>query len=120
MAERWEKIIDRTFIQSKMLNKSKGPAVHSLVHRQTKQCTAERCAGTGGSGEPGDQTGRGCELLVEDGNDYGSKTFSGAIYHCKAVIICSGTYLKARCIYGDVSLYTGPNGLQAANYLTDS
>ena len=48
------------------------------------------------------------------------KTYSGAVYHCKAVVLCTGTYLKARCIYGDVSNYTGPNGLQAANYLTDS
>ena len=60
------------------------------------------------------------ELLVEDGHITGVKTFSGATYHAKAVVLCTGTYLKARCIYGDVSNYTGPNGLQAANYLTDS
>ena len=63
--------------------------------------------------------GEGANLLVEDGKITGVQTFSGATYHCKAVIICSGTYLKARCIYGDVSQYTGPNGLQAANHLTD-
>ena len=60
------------------------------------------------------------KLLVEDGKITGVKTYSGAVYHCKAVVLCTGTYLKARCIYGDVSNYTGPNGLQAANYLTDS
>ena len=63
--------------------------------------------------------GEVANLLVEDGKITGVQTFSGATYHCKAVIICSGTYLKARCIYGDVSQYTGPNGLQAANHLTD-
>ena len=60
------------------------------------------------------------ELIVEDGIVKGVKTYSGATYHSKAVVLCTGTYLKARCIYGDVSNYTGPNGLQAANYLTDS
>ena len=60
------------------------------------------------------------KLLVEDGKITGVKTYSGATYNCKAVVLCTGTYLKARCIYGDVSNYTGPNGLQAANYLTDS
>ena len=63
--------------------------------------------------------GEVANLLVEDGKITGVQTFSGAAYHCKAVIICSGTYLKARCIYGDVSQYNGPNGLQAANHLTD-
>ena len=60
------------------------------------------------------------ELIVEDGTIKGVKTYSGATYYAKAVVPCTGTYLKARCIYGDVSNYTGPNGLQAANYLTDS
>lgn len=60
------------------------------------------------------------ELIVEDGTVKGVKTYSGATYYAKAVVLCTGTYLKARCIYGDVSNYTGPNGLQAANYLTDS
>ena len=115
------KVIDQTFIQSKMLNKSKGPAVHSLraqadkknysttmrkVLENTDKLTIKQAEVT--------------ELIVEDGVVKGVKTYSGAIYYCKAVVLCTGTYLKARCIYGDVSNYTGPNGLQAANYLTDS
>ena len=60
------------------------------------------------------------EILTEDGKITGVKTFSGATYHCKACVLCTGTYLRARCIYGDISNYTGPNGLQAANHLTDS
>ena len=115
------KNIDKTFIQSKMLNVSKGPAVHSLraqadkaeysrsmrkvledtEHLQIKQMEV-------------------VELLAENGEITGVKTYSGAVYHAKAVILCTGTYLKARCIYGEISSYTGPNGLQAANYLTDS
>ena len=115
------KVIDKTFIQSKMLNKSKGPAVHSLraqadkknysntmrqVLENTPHLTIKQAEVT--------------ELIVEDGTVKGVKTYSGAIYYAKAVVLCTGTYLKARCIYGDVSNYTGPNGLQAANYLTDS
>ena len=115
------KVIDQTFIQSKMLNKSKGPAVHSLraqadkknysttmrkVLENTDNLTIKQAEVT--------------ELIVEEGVVKGVKTYSGAIYYCKAVVLCTGTYLKARCIYGDVSNYTGPNGLQAANYLTDS
>ncbi len=115
------KNIDKTFIQSKMLNKSKGPAVHSLraqadksnysrsmrqVLENTDHLTIKQAEVT--------------ELLSEDGRITGVKTFSGAEYRAKAVVLCTGTYLKARCIYGDISNYTGPNGLQAANYLTDS
>ena len=115
------KVIDKTFIQSKMLNKSKGPAVHSLraqadkknysntmrqVLENTPYLTIKQAEVT--------------ELIVEDGTIKGVKTYSGATYYAKAVVLCTGTYLKARCIYGDVSNYTGPNGLQAANYLTDS
>ena len=115
------KVIDKTFIQSKMLNKSKGPAVHSLraqadkknysntmrqVLENTPHLTIKQAEVT--------------ELIVEDGTIKGVKTYSGATYYAKAVVLCTGTYLKARCIYGDVSNYTGPNGLQAANYLTDS
>ena len=59
-------------------------------------------------------------IIVENGVLTGVKTFSGAVYHCKAAVLATGTYLKARCIYGDVSNATGPNGLQAANYLTES
>ena len=115
------KVIDKTFIQSKMLNKSKGPAVHSLraqadkknysntmrqVLENTPHLTIKQAEVT--------------ELIVEDGTIKGVKAYSGATYYAKAVVLCTGTYLKARCIYGDVSNYTGPNGLQAANYLTDS
>ena len=115
------KNIDRTFIQSKMLNQSKGPAVHSL------RAQADKAAYSASMRQVLQQTEHlrirqmeVTELLVEDGKLTGVKTYSGAIYHCKACILCTGTYLKARCIYGDVSTYTGPNGLQAANYLTDS
>lgn len=115
------KNIDKTFIQSKMLNKSKGPAVHSLraqadksdysrsmrkVLEQTENLMIKQMEVT--------------ELLISDNILTGIKTYSGAIYHCKAAVLCTGTYLKARCIYGEISSYTGPNGLQAANYLTDS
>lgn len=115
------KNIDKTFIQSKMLNKSKGPAVHSLraqadkadysremrkILENTDNLTIKQAEVT--------------EIIVEDGNISGVKTFSGAVYRCKACVLCTGTYLKSRCIYGDISNYTGPNGLQAANYLTDS
>ena len=113
--------IDKTFIQSKMLNKSKGPAVHSLraqadkamyslemrkTLQQTKNLTLRQ--------------GEVSEIIVEDGKITGVKTISGAIYYCKACVLCTGTYLKARCLYGDVIEHTGPNGLKAANYLTDS
>lgn len=115
------KNIDKTFIQSKMLNKSKGPAVHSLraqadkldyssemrqVIENTKNLTVRQA--------------EVCEILVEDGQVVGVKTYSGAIYTCKAVVLATGTYLRSRCIYGDVSNYTGPNGLSSADHLTDS
>ena len=114
------KVIDRTFIQSKMLNKSKGPAVHSLRAQADKAVYSRTMRRVLEAQENLEiKQGEGANLLVEDGKITGVQTFSGAAYHCKAVIICSGTYLKARCIYGDVSQYTGPNGLQAANHLTD-
>ena len=114
------KVIDRTFIQSKMLNKSKGPAVHSLRAQADKAVYSRTMRRVLEAQENLEiKQGEVANLLVEDGKIIGVQTFSGAIYHCKAVIICSGTYLKARCIYGDVSQYTGPNGLQAANHLTD-
>ncbi len=115
------KVIDRTFIQSKMLNVSKGPAVHSLraqadkaeysrtmrmVLEETERLQIVQAEVT--------------EILTEDQRAAGVRLYSGAVYHARAVILCTGTYLKARCIYGDVSTYTGPNGLQAANHLTDS
>ncbi len=115
------KNIDKTFIQSKMLNESKGPAVHSLRAQADKQDYSRHMRNTLENTEY--LTLRQAEvadLVVEDGRIKGVKTYSGALYHAKAVILCTGTYLKARCIYGDVSNPTGPNGLQAANYLTDS
>ena len=115
------KNIDKTFIQSKMLNQSKGPAVHSLRAQADKQAYSKEMRKTLENTENLTiRQGEVTELLVEDGHITGVKTFSGATYHAKAVVLCTGTYLKARCIYGDVSNYTGPNGLQAANYLTDS
>ena len=114
------KVIDRTFIQSKMLNKSKGPAVHSLRAQADKAVYSRTMRRVLEAQENLEiKQGEVANLLVEDGKITGVQTFSGAAYHCKAVIICSGTYLKARCIYGYVSQYTGPNGLQAANHLTD-
>ena len=115
------KNIDKTFIQSKMLNQSKGPAVHSLRAQADKQAYSTQMRKTLENTENLTiRQGEVTELLVEDGHITGVKTFSGATYHAKAVVLCTGTYLKARCIYGDVSNYTGPNGLQAANYLPDS
>ena len=115
------KNIDKTFIQSKMLNKSKGPAVHSLRAQADKQAYSTEMRKTL-ENQPNltIKQGEVTKLLVEDGKITGVVLYSGAIYHCQAVVLCTGTYLKARCIYGDVSNYTGPNGLQAANYLTDS
>lgn len=115
------KNIDKTYIQSKMLNVSRGPAVHSLraqadkmdysremrrILENTDNLTLKQAEIT--------------EVLVEEGKVTGVKTYSGAIYPCKAIILCTGTYLNAKCITGDISNYTGPNGLKSANYLTDS
>lgn len=115
------KNIDKTYIQSKMLNCSKGPAVHSLraqadkaeysrSMRMTLQQTNNLTV----------RQGEVCEIIVEEGYIKGVKTYSGATYFAKAVVLCTGTYLKARCIYGDVSNATGPNGLQAATHLSQS
>ncbi|MEG7530393.1 MAG: tRNA uridine-5-carboxymethylaminomethyl(34) synthesis enzyme MnmG [Hungatella sp.] len=115
------KNIDRTFIQSKMLNESKGPAVHSLRAQADKQEYSRSMRKTlEHTKHLTIRQAEVTEIIVEDEKIAGVKTFSGAIYHSKAVILATGTYLKARCIYGDVSNPTGPNGLQAANYLTDS
>ena len=104
-----------------MLNQSKGPAVHSLRAQADKQAYSTEMRKTLENTENLTiRQGEVTELLVKDNHITGVKTFSGATYHAKAVVLCTGTYLKARCIYGDVSNYTGPNGLQAANYLTDS
>ena len=116
------KNIDKTFIQSKMLNQSKGPAVHSLRAQADKADYSREMRKVLENTE--NLTIRQQEvteiLTDEEGKLTGIKTYSGAVYNCKACILCTGTYLRARCIYGDVSTYTGPNGLQAANYLTDS
>lgn len=127
------KNIDKTFIQSKMLNISKGPAVHSLRAQADK---AEYSRSMRKVLENQDhlviKQAEVCDLLTEeipdtdDGNGRpkrritGVKIFTGAIYEAKAVILCTGTYLKARCLCGEAITYTGPNGLQAANHLTDS
>ncbi len=115
------KNIDKTFIQSKMLNKSKGPAVHSLRAQADKQAYSNEMKKTlENTKNLTIRQGEVVDILVENCKIKGVKTFSGAVYHCQAVILCTGTYLKAKCIFGEVSNYTGPNGLQAANFLTDS
>lgn len=115
------KNIDKTFIQSKMLNVSKGPAVHSLRAQADK---AEYSRSMRKVLENTENLSiiqaEVTEILTEEKKVTGVRTYSGAVYYAKAVVLCTGTYLKARCIYGDVSNYTGPNGLQAANYLADS
>lgn len=113
--------IDRTFIQSKMLNPSKGPAVHSLraqadkffysmEMRNTMQSTPHLTL----------RQAEVCDIIIENDEVRGVKTLSGATYNCKAVVLCTGTYLRARCLYGNVIEYNGPNGLKAANNLTES
>jgi len=115
------KNIDKTFIQSRMLNTSKGPAVHSLRAQADKQAyTREMRRTLENTDHLTIRQAEVADIITEDGRVCGVKTFSGAVYHAKAVIIATGTYLKARCIYGDVSNYTGPNGLQAANHLSGS
>ena len=114
------KVIDRTFIHSKMLNKSKGPAVHSLRAQADKANYSRTMRRVLENQERLDiRQQEVVRILTEDNQVTGVQTYSGAVYRCRAVILCTGTYLKARCIYGDVSSHTGPNGLQAANYLTD-
>jgi tRNA uridine 5-carboxymethylaminomethyl modification enzyme len=146
------KNIDKTFIQSKMLNKSKGPAVHSLRAQADKQAYTREMRRTMENQEhltirqaevaeivtenitseekPGCNINNSTIMSSNSKNDSfnstattritGIKTTSGAIYHAKAVVLCTGVYLNARCIYGEVSEYTGPNGLRAATHLTDS
>lgn len=115
------KNIDKTYIQSKMLNVSKGPAVHSLRAQADKE-EYSRTMRMVLESTPNLTLRQAeiVEILTEDNKVTGVKTFSGAIYPCKAVILCTGTYLNARCIYGDVINHTGPNGLQAATLLTNS
>ena len=115
------KNIDKTYLQSKMLNKSKGPAMHSLrAQADKKMYSISMTQVMGNTPNLTLRQGEVTEILVEDGKIKGVKTYSGAVYYAKAVVLTTGTYLKARCIYGEVSNHTGPNGLQAANYLTDS
>ena len=115
------KNIDRTFIQSKMLNVSKGPAVHSLRAQADKEHYSREMRMVLENQENLDiKQAEVTEILAENGKVNGVKIFTGAIYHAKAVVLCTGTYLKARCLCGEAITHTGPNGLQAANYLTDS
>ena len=115
------KNIDRTFIQTKMLNMSKGPAVHSLRAQADKKNYSNSMRNVlENTDNLTIKQGEVAEVIVEDGKVTGVRTTSDAIYPCSVVIMCTGTYLKARCIYGDVSQYTGPNGLSAANSLSQS
>ena len=115
------KNIDRTFIQSKMLNRSKGPAVHSLRAQADKQAYSRSMRKVLEKQEHLTiRQAEAASLIVEDGVCKGVTLVSGAVYHSKAVILCTGVYLNARCLYGDTVTYTGPNGLQAATHLTDS
>ena len=112
---------DKAFIQSRMLNTAKGPAVHSLRAQADKQNYSREMRNTlENTDHLTIRQAEVTDIIVENGVLTGVKTFSGAVYHCKAAVLATGTYLKARCIYGDVSNATGPNGLQAANHLTDS
>jgi len=114
------KNIDRTYIQSKMLNQSKGPAVHSLRAQADKQAYGNAMRRVlENTDHLTLKQGEVVELLTEGDTITGVRTYSNAVYPCRAVILCTGTYLRARCIYGDVSNATGPNGLAAANHLTD-
>ena len=115
------KVIDQAFIQSKMLNKSKGPAVHSLRAQADKADYSRKMRNVLQNQKNLEiRQMEVTDILVENGKVMGVQTYSGAIYYCSAVVLCTGTYLRARCIYGDVSTQTGPNGLQPANYLTES
>lgn len=127
------KNIDKTFIQSKMLNRSKGPAVHSLRAQADKaEYSREMRKVLENQENLTIKQAEICKILTEDYNCYsgeeciatkkitGVMTFTGAVYECKAVILCTGTYLKARCLCGEAITYTGPNGLQAADHLTES
>ena len=120
------KNIDKTFIQSKMLNVSKGPAVHSLRAQADKaDYTRSMRKVLENQDHLTIKQAEVCELLWEDMDNgkkkvTGVKTFTGAIYECQAIVLCTGTYLKARCLCGEAITYTGPNGLQAANHLSDS
>ncbi len=115
------KNIDKSYIQSKMLNESKGPAVHSLrVQADKHEYSREMRKVVENTDNLHIKQAEITEILVENGQVEGVKTYSGAVYPCRAIVLCTGVYLNARCIYGEVSQYTGPNGLPSANHLTDS
>ena len=115
------KNIDKTYIQSKMLNCSKGPAVHSLRAQADKRDYSEEMRRVlENTDRLTIKQAEVSEIITENDCITGVKTVSNAIYPCRAAVLCTGVYLKARCIYGEVSQYTGPNGLPAANHLTDS
>lgn len=116
------KNIDKTFIQSKMLNKSKGPAVHSLRAQADKAAYSREMRKTlQQTDHLTIRQAEVCEILTDGENRItGCRTLSGRIYHCRALVLCTGTYLRARCLTGEMITHTGPNGLQAANHLTDS
>ena len=116
------KNIDKTFIQSKMLNKSKGPAVHSLRAQADKAEYSKQMRKTmQNTDHLTIRQAEVSEIITNEKNEItGVKTVSGGTYFCKAAILCTGTYLRARCLTGEMITHTGPNGLQAANYLTDS
>lgn len=115
------KNIDKTFIQSKMLNRSKGPAVHSLRAQADKAAYSLQMRKTlQNTNHLTIRQAEIVELIVEDHRIKGVKSFTGGIYHCKAAVLCTGTYLRARCLCGETITHTGPNGLMAANHLTDS
>ena len=116
------KNIDKTFIQSKMLNKSKGPAVHSLRAQADKAEYSMQMRKTlQNTDHLTIRQGEVSEIVNDENNNIvGAKTTSGALYHCKAIVLCTGTYLRARCLTGEMITHTGPNGLLAANHLTQS
>ena len=121
------KNIDKTFIQSKMLNVSKGPAVHSLRAQADKQNYSREMRKTlENTDHLTIKQAEVCEILADYDEASGQqiikgvKIYNGGIYKCKAVVLCTGTYLNARCLCGESITYTGPNGLQAATHLTDS
>lgn len=115
------KNIDRTFIQSKMLNQSKGPAVHSLrAQADKKEYSYAMRKVLEETENLAIKQGEITDLIVEDGSIVGVRSYTGNVYYCRVCVLCTGTYLNARCITGEISVNTGPNGLQAATHLTDS
>ena len=114
------KNIDKTFIQSKMLNKSKGPAVHSLRAQADKaEYSMEMRKTLQNTDHLTIRQGEVSEIVTDENNNIvGAKTTSGALYHCKAIVLCTGTYLRARCLTGEMITHTGPNGLLAANRIS--